>query len=351
MKNMTRMTRQRTSPILIAILLSILLLFSSGCREKEYILSGRTMGTTYNIRLVTDRSPERLQEKIAARLGAINRSMSTYDPESEISRFNEWVDIDAPFEISYDFMQVMIMARELYRLTGGAWDGTVDPLVTLWGFGREGSVIEPPPEEAIESRSALVGFDRIEMLENRRLKKKIPEVTLDLASVAKGYGVDQISELLEKEGVHNYLVEIGGEIFVSGTQADGKPWRVGINLPLPGAQTHAVYHAFSLETGALATSGNYRLFFEIEGKRYSHIIDPRTGYPANTGVVSASVIADTCTFADGLATALMVMGPEQGIALIESLEDVECMVVILRPNGTLKDHFSSGFPGYAPPPS
>ena len=168
-------------------------------------------------------------------------------------------------------------------------------------------------------------------------------ITLDLNAIAKGYAVDRIAALVAGSGIENYLVEIGGEIFAAGLRPDGNHWRVGINRPKKGAALNAVYRVVSISNRAFATSGDYRNFFEIDGVRYSHVIDPRTGYPVSNGVVSATIIADNCALADGLATAIMVMGPEKGLELVNRLDNVECFIVVEKPTGRLVDFHSDGF--------
>jgi len=175
------------------------------------------------------------------------------------------------------------------------------------------------------------------------LQKKESTVTLDLASIAKGYAVDQVSDLLRASGMENFLVEIGGEVLAAGYRKDGKPWQVGINQPSTSASTMDVYQAVPLHNRAMATSGDYRNYFESDGKRFSHIIDPRTGYPVNNDVVSVSIVADNCLFADGLATAIMVMGPEHGMALIRSLKDVEGFVIVRETDDTYAHYMSEAF--------
>ncbi len=323
-----------------------ILVLAAGCGKKETLISGKTMGTTYHITVVSDffQNMAGLQDKIDKRLKEINRSMSTYMKDSEISRFNALKSTDEKFHISDDFLQVMVVARHLYELTNRAWDGTVNPLVNLWGFGsaekKEDAV--PNPEE-IQKLLADVGFDQIEISEEKYLRKKNASISLDLASIAKGFGVDQIAEVIEKSGFADFLVEIGGEVYASGFRKDGKPWRVGVNTPQKNAALDAVYKVVPLHNKALATSGDYRIFFEADGKRYSHILDPTTGYPVTNRVVSASVIADNCTLADGLATALMVLGHEKGIEVTEKLDHVECLIVVQEADGALKDYYSKGF--------
>lgn len=332
--------------LFIGICLGLLTLAACGNTEKKEIsFQGGTMGTIYSVKVVAAEEPEGLQAKIEQRLAEINQSMSTYRKDSEISRFNDFDRVGTPFPVSDDFFNVMTVAADIFRLSGGAWDGTVDPLVTLWGFGRKGVVTQVPDPAAIQAVMPKVGFQHIRIDSAKKaLVKAIPDVTLDLASIAKGYGVDQLARLLKQEGFEDFLVDIGGEIYAAGVRLDGQNWRIGINTPRPDAAFDAVYKVATLHNRAFATSGDYRKYFEADGKRYSHVIDPRTGMAVANRVVSVSVMADTCTFADGLATALMVMGPETAIPLVDSLPGVECLMVTTAPDGTLSDHFSAGFP-------
>lgn len=331
-------------PLLIIL---VIILFSKAgvATQTEHLIVGRTMGTTYHITVVTE-ATERLnglKEKIDRRLDAINQVFSTYIKDSEISRFNALKAAGQKFPVSDDFIQVMRVAGKIHQLSEGAWDGTVNPLVDLWGFGPRQRQPQKPPEAEIKALMQTIGFDRIRVVEPNFLVKDLAAVTLDLNSIAKGFAVDQVSGLVAAGGFENYLVEIGGEIYAAGFRADGKKWRVGINLPRKDAALNEVYKAVSIANRAFATSGDYRNFFEIGGVRYSHVIDPRSGYPVSSGVVSVSVIADNCTLADGLATAIMVMGAEKGLQLVNRLENVECVIVVETPDGRLVDFYSAGF--------
>lgn len=337
------MTTRNTLKAIALLLLGSLLPMACG-GQKEHPFSGHTMGTTYHIKVVAGRFADMaaVQAEVDERLERINQSMSTYRPDSEISRFNALSATGTPFTISADFMRVMLAAREVYLLTGGALDGTVQPLIDLWGFSQEGPLREEPAAEVVEETLQRVGFDQIEIGVAGHLVKNRPDVTVDLGAVAKGYGVDQVAVLLHGMGFRHFLVEIGGEIYAAGQRPDGRPWRVGINLPDPRAPADAVYKVVRLKDGALATSGDYRNYFEIEGRVYGHIIDPRTGYPVKNNVVSATVIADNCTFADALATALVVMGTAQGMALLDDLPGVEGLIIERQPDGGLKHFLSEG---------
>ncbi|MBT8343052.1 MAG: FAD:protein FMN transferase [Desulfatitalea sp.] len=322
----------------------IFLLFSSCGSPTEHRFQGRTMGTTYLIKVVAKRSIDMAPVKIQVdqRLEEINQSMSTYRPDSEINRFNAYRQVDQVFEVSSDFLRVMLSARQIHQITGGAWDGTVDPLVNLWGFGKRGTIDKAPAAKIVTTALEKVGFDHIQLLETGYLVKKRAEITVDLASIAKGYGVDQVAVLLRGLGFKSFLVEIGGEVYAAGRRPNGTPWRVGINIPRAEAAVDAVYRSVPLENSAMATSGDYRNFIRIADKTYSHIIDPRTGYPLQNAVVSVSVIADNCTLADGLATGIMVMGPQHGIALLDRLRGVEGMIIARRADGSLQHHLSAG---------
>jgi thiamine biosynthesis lipoprotein len=327
--------------------ISIALLFAPAISQaqREHLIQGRTMGTTYHVKIVTgdNQGIGRLKDKIEARLVEINKSMSTYKKNSEISRFNELKQTGRAFKISDDFYRVMRTARTIFEQSEGAWDGTVNPLVDLWGFGRAGRQLTAPQKAKIAALLPEIGFENIQIFPNGTLVKKNKFVSLDLSSIAKGYGVDQVAQVIHKTGFNNYLVEIGGEIFASGQRKDGKFWRVGINRPRKDAAFNDVYKIVDLNNQGFATSGDYRNFFEVDGIRYSHVIDPRTGYPVSNGIVSVSIIADNCALADGLATAVMVMGLEKGLDLINHLEGVEGLIIIEKPNGSFGDYYSKNF--------
>ena len=330
-----------------AIAVSIVLLIAPAVcdAKREHLIQGRTMGTTYHVKVVTGflKGIAGLQAKIDQRLVEINNSMSTYQRDSEISRFNDLKQAGRPFKISDDFVAVIKAAQTIFKLSQGAWDGTVNPLVDLWGFGRAGRKGAPPRQQEVVALLSKIGFENIELSQNASLLKKNASVTLDLSSIAKGYGVDQVAEVVHQAGFKDYMVEIGGEIFASGQRKDGKSWRIGINRPRKDAAVDEVYKVVDLHNKAFATSGDYRNFFEVGGVRYSHVIDPRTGYPVANGVVSVSIVADNCTMADGLATAVMVMGKAKGFDLINRLEGVEGLIITEKPDGSLDAYYSQGF--------
>jgi len=326
---------------------SIALLFAPAISyaQQTHLIQGRTMGTTYHVQVVTGnfQSISGLKEKIDARLAEINRSMSTYQEDSEISRFNRFGQTGVKFKISDDFLRVMTAGQTIYRISEGAWDATVNPLVDLWGFGPGSRRRKAPPPDEIAVLLADIGFSNIEVLSAGFLLKKRAAVTVDLSSIAKGYGVDQVADLLRQNGFASFLVEIGGEVFAAGHRSDDRPWRIGINRPRTDAAADAVYKVVELSNQAMATSGDYRNFFEVDGIRYSHVIDPRSGYPVSNGVLSVSIVAADCTMADGLATAVMVMGVEKGLELVDRLSGIEGLIVVAKRDGTLVDYYSKGF--------
>lgn len=324
---------------------AIFFLMSLGCGlTREVAISGRTMGTTYHIKVVAGYLTrlDTLKQAIEQRLVEVNASMSTFQGDSEISRFNALADTTTYMPVSESFYRVVEIGARLHQITQGAWDGTIDPLVTLWGFGRAPQPQRIPDAAEIEARRQAVGFHFIDIFRPGHLRKQRAGVSLDLASIAKGFGVDRVADVIRAHGVENFLVEVGGEVYAGGVRRDGKPWRIGISQPEAG-NFDQVYKVVTLRDAAFATSGDYRNFFEVHGRRYSHIIDPRNGWPVDNGVVSASVMAPDCTLADGLATALLVMGAEAGLRLVNQLEGVECLLVVQSPDGSLTDHPSPGF--------
>ncbi|MEX1298045.1 MAG: FAD:protein FMN transferase [Desulfotignum sp.] len=327
----------------LLFLAAMLFLGLSGpAQAREYTIQGRAMGTFYTVKLVSSRKQSMAlwQQQIDTRLAQVNAGLSMYDPNSDLSRFNR-TEPDQPFRLSRDFARVMDTARTVFTLTDGAWDGTVKPLVDLWGFGTRQPADTLPDPGAIAEALALSGFQHL-VFENTHVKKTKPGITLDLGSIAKGYGVDAVAGVLTESGIDDFLVEIGGELYGSGTNRHKKPWSVGITHPLKTGSDGGLYKVVNLENRAIATSGDYRNYFEVQGKIYSHIIDPKTGYPVDNQVVSASVIAGTCTFADALATALMVMDPKDSLVLVDSLEHVECLIIQKTSDG-FTEFASRGF--------
>jgi thiamine biosynthesis lipoprotein len=239
--------------------------------------------------------------------------MSTYRLDSEISTFNDSVASEW-FDVSHETALVVAEAQRVSALSGGAFDATVGSLVNLWSFGPDDRPQRMPTDEELEAAMRQVGHGSIDVRASPpALKKAHTDVSIDLSGIAKGFGVDQLAAFLDSVGVAAYLVDIGGEMRATGRKSDGSPWRVGIEKPAdtPNAPRQ-ILRTIELHDQALATSGDYRNFFEVAGTRYSHTIDPRTGRPIEFGLASVSVVHPTCMTADALATALMVLGADEG---------------------------------------
>jgi len=300
------------------LMLSFLLLtLPTGCQQQETIetihLSGQTMGTTWSVAMLSNLAVtdgESLKQQLQKRLDQINHLMSTYDPESELSRFNKQTSTDW-FAISAETAQVIELSLEISSLTDGAFDISIGPMVELWGFGATERSEKIPLDNQVSQSLAKVGYENIRLRRNpAAVSKQIPELQIDLSAVAKGYAVDALAEILGQQGISNYLVEIGGELKLSGHRSDGALWQIAIEKPLEG--TREVATTFPLTDTALATSGNYRNFYMEDGQRYSHTIDPASGKPVRHKLASVTVLDQTCARADALATALMVLGEEKG---------------------------------------
>jgi thiamine biosynthesis lipoprotein len=300
--------------LLITLALTLSACFPSNpSKNTEVLLQGRTMGTTYNIKIVTTKEQVielKLQQKIDAALKQVNQAMSTYIKSSEISQFNQSTSTES-IEISSGFARVLKESIRIGKLSKGKLDITVGPLVNLWGFGPEQRPEKVPSDELLATTKKRVGLQNL-MLEGNKLSKEIPDLYIDLSTTAKGYGVDIVAELIEKNGITNYLVEIGGELRLKGFKSTGELWAIAIEKPLTNERS--VQEVIIPKDNAVATSGDYRIYFEADGVRFSHIIDPATGKPINHKLVSVTVIHRSSMTADGLSTALMVMGMEQGMA-------------------------------------
>lgn len=279
------------------------------------VLTGETMGTTYSVAVVDPPkgvNAKVLGSKIDTVLADVNAKMSNWDPASEVSLFNAAESTD-PVAISPDFATVMTAANRVHALSEEKFDVTLAPLIELWGFGpkRPGEPI--PDDAAISAALEAVGQSTKLTLGEGTLAKSRPDVSVNLSAIAKGYGVDRIADVIEDEGVDRYVVEIGGDLYARGLNGEDAPWTIGIEQP--DATTRAVDSIIALEDKGLATSGDYRNFFEEDGVRYSHIIDPTTGRPIVHGTASVTVVAESAMMADALATAFLVLGSEAGLPI------------------------------------
>jgi len=290
------------------------------CFRETPVLTGSTMGTTYSVIVPNLKKSDQaeLKSKVDSRLDEVNASMSTYQKDSSITRFNESANTDW-FDVSPGFLTVTSAALEIATRTEGAFDPTIGPLVTRWGFGKDSAGNVPTKNEIVQLL-ALTGFENLQVdADSSAIKKSISRLQLDLNAIAKGYAVDLLAAEVAAFGYQNYLVEIGGELRVSGVNADGNPWRIGIERPDSGKADKNNQSGLYLNAGGVATSGDYRNAFESDGVRYSHIIDARTGSPVSHSLASVTVVADSAMIADGWATALMVLGPDEGMKIAEQL--------------------------------
>ncbi|GAB5379889.1 MAG: FAD:protein FMN transferase [Aliiglaciecola sp.] len=324
-------------------LLMLALLLWNKANTVDYIhFSGPTMGTVYNIKVRSDVGPEaaETQEAVDNLLAEINSLMSTYDTSSELSRFNQWRSAE-PFVLSEQTIVVLNEAIRLGQLSEGVLDVTVGPLVNLWGFGPQARPEVIPDEQTIASIRQKVGLDKLNVSQNQ-ITKSHPDLYVDLSTIAKGYAVDAVAELLSAYGHQNYLVEIGGEMRVKGVSANDIGWRIAIEKPLTTERD--VQNVIAVGDNAVASSGDYRNYFEENGVRYSHLIDPRTGFPIQHNLVAVTVVHPSSMTADGLATALNVMGKDDALR-IASENNLDVML-ITRENGEFNTYTTGKFEQY-----
>ena len=298
---------------LFSVLALILILLSCSKERSGVVdsLIGKTMGTTYSIKFVNSAGIEidQIHNKIDSILKEVNQQMSTYISTSEISIFNKFQDT-AWYNISYDLANVLKTSLGICDFSNGALDITVGPLVNLWGFGPENRPTKIPNKIEITQELKNVGWENLHVrLTPSSVKKSNPDIYCDLSSTAKGFGVDKVAIFLESIDIRNYLVEIGGELRSKGVKKEGNPWKVGISKP---DELGGIHEVIELSNMAMATSGDYWNYFEENGVRFSHTINPKTGRPINHKLASVTVIAKTCLEADGIATALDVMGENEG---------------------------------------
>ena len=336
--------RQCNRMIYKSLFLLFITFISPSCKEKNHVyanFTGFTQGTTYSIVYDNQKNinPQDLKIQVENILHDIDMSLSIYQDSSIISKINH-NEVVVPDTF---FIEVFNKSSLISEMTDGAFDITVGPLVRVWGFGPDAH--KSFKEEKHDSLMKLVGMDKVSLI-NGRLIKSDPGIYLDVNAIAQGYSVDVICRYFDKRNIRNYLVEIGGEVRGKGTRA-GAPWRIGIDKPddnnfSPGRTLQAI---IKISDKALATSGNYRKFYVEDGVKYSHTIDPRTGYPAKNRLLSATILADDCTTADGIATACMVMGPGYAIEYIKSNPQLSGYLVFSEDNNNLKTWISENLKG------
>jgi thiamine biosynthesis lipoprotein len=330
--------------LIIFFLISNIFACKNSNNVQKYItLQGETMGTYYSIKY---KGNINLQQKIDQELIRINQELSTYIPTSTISLFNQ---SDTGIIVSKSDLWLNVLeADKIFTLSSGFYDPTVMPLVNYWGFGyKEHNKVKEIDSLKIIKILNYIGFNKIQMINSNKdsifIKKPSKEVQLDFSSIAKGYGVDKIAQLIRNEGVKDFLIEIGGELVCDGLSPSNKKWVVGINTPEENASTTELIYKKQLSGKALATSGNYRNFYNVNGHKYSHTINPKTGFPEISNLLSVTIIAPSCMTADALATACMVSGLEKSIRMINKLDSIEACLIYLNDKKKMEVYFSDGF--------
>ncbi len=315
---------------------------------------GETMGTTYHM-TYEDSLGRNFKPEVDSILVDINQDVSTYIEDSHISKFNKSKNDDVEQALSsYQyFNEVFKASKEIYKKTDGYFDPTVMPLVNYWGFGyKPKKPVNEIDSLKVDSLKQLIGFTKIESkCDGTTLgmlcfyKKQNSKIELDFSAIAKGYAVDIVAKHFQEKGIKNYLVEIGGEMRTQGKNAKGKLWTTAINTPKISAGLNEYEAIVKLNNKAIATSGNYRNFHEVNGEWYGHEINPKTGFPEKSNLLSVSVLADDCMSADAYATAMMVMGLEKSKALAERLDNLDAFLIFANERGELETYYTSGFEG------
>jgi len=321
-------------------------LFLAACshpkKAKSFYFEGNALGTTYHVKAFPGEDFKTIQQKdIDSVITAVNASLSTYQPTSLISRINK----GKALLLDQQFKDVYQAAHKIYVETGGLYDPTIGILVNAWGFGPAKKIQGIEQDSTIvDSLKKFVGYDYLTIDEHGFLQKKYPQVYIDYNSIAKGYAIDRVGKMIEDKGIENYLVEIGGEVLAKGKNiAKDKDWLVAIDNPNRKSGNKFI-SKIALSNKAMATSGNYRKYYvdKETGKKYVHTIDPKTGYPAIRHLLSASIIADNCTMADGYATACMVMGLKASQKFLEKHPELQAFLVYSDDQGNIKTYKTSG---------
>lgn len=311
----------------------------TSCNNEKWIKEeGKVHGTLYHL---TYLSPDgkSLRAEYEKEFNEFDMSLSTFKDNSIISRINK---NDTTVEVDSLFRTVFEESIRISEATDGAFDITVAPLVNAWGFGFDSK--DDITEKQIEEILSHVGYKKVR-LEGNKLRKDDPQIMLDASAIAKGYSSDVVAQLLEKNGVKRYLVEIGGECTIKGMNPNGQRWSIGITKPVDDStqQQNELQSIVELTDCGMATSGNYRQFYYKDGKKYAHTINPKDGHPVNHSLLSATIVANNCMEADALATACMVMGQEKALETIEKMQGVECYLICSGDSGEYKTIWSSGF--------
>ena len=303
------------------------------------------MGTSYQVTAkATAYQRLFLHKTLKKELNHLIQIASTYEQDSFITTFNKTKTFVLETPIPEDFLVLFKLGKQLYKQSKGAWDPTILPLLRLWGFDTATPSYTPPSKDKLIEIQHTIGFNKVTLNKQGYLQKNHPDLAIDLSSIAKGFAVDKIAEMLEKKGVDNYLVDIGGEIYAKGKNKTKRRWVIGINTPQPNAKPSSFSERVTVSNKALATSGDYRQFFTHNNTVYSHILDPRTGMPIQHNTVSVSILAPTCRLADGLATTCLVLGKDEGLKLLENYKNVEGLFYVKDEHNNITKTATSGFP-------
>ena len=316
----------------------ILVFFScEGEQSKKTVIKveGFAQGTTYHVTYVSTTGVN-YQRSIDSLLIEIDNSLSTYQPRSIISKFNQ---ASSTQQTDKMFNDVFMLAKEVYKVSNGAFDPTVAPVVNAWGFGFKNS--NKTDSLTIDSLMKYVDFENVVLQKNEVVKNQFG-LMLDFNAIAQGYSVDVLANFLKSKGIFNYLVEVGGELIANGRNGNNALWRVGIDRPIENLKKRELEAIINIDNKALATSGNYRKFYEKDGVKYSHTINPKTGYPVQHSLLSATVVADNCGLADAYATAFMVLGLEKSKKILEESKELEALLIFSDEKGELQTFITDG---------
>lgn len=326
--------------LIAGIVLSLLICSACSTKHKANFIfnEGTIYGTVYHI-IYESPNGEDLKEELVKEMHRFDNSLSTFNSKSTISRINK---NDANVTVDPFFRRCFERAMEISEKTNGAFDITVAPLVNAWGFGFKHK--EQITQTLIDSLLATVDYRKVH-LEGDKIRKENPATMLDASAIAKGLSVDVVAEYLRKAGISNFMVEIGGEVVTNGVNREGHTWRIGINKPREDAffEAQDLQAVVKLKNKALATSGNYRNFYVEGGKKFAHTIDPKSGYPVQHSLLSATVLANDCMTADAFATAFMVLGLEEAQKIVAALPELEAYFIYANANGENEIAYSNGF--------
>ncbi|RUO27046.1 FAD:protein FMN transferase ApbE [Aliidiomarina minuta] len=306
--------------------LSFIVLSACSQEPEPQNLRGNIFGTFFEVSVGAQHEIDKdsLESGIMQVLNEVDRQMSNYREDSDLNRINN-AELHQPVSVPADLFYVLQKSEQVAQMSGGAFDHTVGSLINLWGFGPDGRVETAPPQEALDRELERVGYHYVILDEDAQTVKRTSDLSISLSAIAKGFGSDAVSQYLLEQGIDNHLVNIGGDIMSKGKRAPGQNWRIGIEAPNDTQQM--VRHILPIEDTAMVSSGDYRNYFEEDGVRYSHTIDPTTGYPIAHNLAAVTVLTDNATLADGYATVLMVKGVEQGVEFADKYDFAALFIV------------------------